>query len=82
MIDVRSTLLDAVEELKGAEVRAAIEANEPLEAEVDSLDLLEVLLSFDERAGVTTDPQDLPESLTDLDAVVEALTALHGAAPA
>jgi hypothetical protein len=79
-MDARTVLLQAIEEIKGPEVRASVESGEGWLTSVDSLDLLEILVSFDDKLGCVTDPQQLPGSLDDFDAVVAQLNHIHGLA--
>ncbi len=75
---VRTLLLQAIDDVKGPEVRASVESGERWLTSVDSLDLLEILARFDDRLGRLTDPQELPESLEDFDTVVARLSQIHG----
>ncbi len=78
-MDTRASLLAAVEDVKGVTVRSQVENGGQLTDSIDSLDLLEILIAFDERAGVVTDPQDLPATFESFDAVVDRLTMIHAA---
>lgn len=76
---LRATLLDAIEEVKGANVRMQVEEADTWPPEIDSLDLLEILLLLDTRSGWSTDPQLLPSSFTTFDEIVDRLAAIHAA---
>jgi len=79
-VDVRTLLLQAIDEIKGPEVRASVESGERWLTSVDSLDLLEILASFDAKLGRITDPQRLPKSFEDFETVVARLSQIHGLA--
>jgi acyl carrier protein len=55
-----------------------VESGEPLLASVDSLDMLEILASFDEKLGRATDPQKLPKASDDFETIVARLNQIHG----
>jgi acyl carrier protein len=57
-----------------------VESGERWLTSVDSLDLLEILASFDAKLGRITDPQQLPKSLEDFETVVARLSQIHGLA--
>lgn len=70
--------MQAIDDIKGPEVRASVESGERWLNSVDSLDLLEILASFDDKLGRLTDPQQLPDSLEDFETVVARLNSIHG----
>jgi acyl carrier protein len=76
-MDVRAALLEAIGEVKGAQVRGHVDAGRNWVDSVDSLDLLEILMEFDVRVGCVTDPADLSASFDSFEAVVERLGSLH-----
>ena len=77
-MDARTLLLEAIGDIKGAEIRDSVSSGNQWLTSVDSLDLLEILASFDERVGAMTDPLQLPPRLDDFDQVVARLNEIHG----
>lgn len=77
-MSARQLLLQAIDEIKGPEVRAEVESGDGWTDSLDSLDLLEILACFDDKVGAPTDPLQLSDSLKDFDALTARLDELHG----